>query len=364
MISSQSGQRRVVMPLLTRDRAVMTRTRTWQESRLKPRGGLGNLETVVTELAGITGNFPPRVLRPALLVFAAENGVATAGVTTYQQGNTIRIARDYCRGRAGAAIVASFFGVPYHLADVGLGVSVDHPRCLPMKVRAGTANIIRGPAMEITEARQALAAGARALRRIAANGIDALAVGEIGAGNTTAATALLCALTGVAPRQVIGHGSGLDEWGKSHKLAAVEQALATNRPVPGRALAAMAKVGSLEIAALAGCMLQAAAWRVPVFLDGLVTMTAALVACRLAPQVRDFLLAGPASMEPGGQLAAKILGLTPLYDLGLNYGEGVGAVLACGLAKLACQITEELPAMRDFKEDFDGRLPKKVRQGS
>jgi len=219
------------------------------------------------------------------------------------------------------------------------------------KVARGTRNLARGPAMTREEALQALEVGMEVAGEEIAGGAQLLATGDMGIGNTTPSSAIIAALTGRPVAQVTGRGTGLDEQGLRRKVAVIEAALALNRPDPSDPLDVLAKVGGYEIAGLAGVCLRGAAERVPVLLDGLIAGAAALVAVRLCPQARHFLLASHCSAEPGHRHALEALGLRPLLDLELRLGEGTGACLALPLLDAALAIVDEMATFEEAGVD-------------
>jgi nicotinate-nucleotide--dimethylbenzimidazole phosphoribosyltransferase len=198
--------------------------------------------------------------------------------------------------------------------------------------------MVRGPAMSAEEAVRAIELGRRILREEVERGLDLVATGEMGIGNTTASAALVSALTGEPPRRVTGRGTGIDEAGLERKISAIERALSVNRPDPADPLDVLRKVGGLEIAGLVGVILEAAARRIPVVLDGFISGAAALVAAGLAPGIKPFLIAAHLSVEIGHRVILERLGLRPLLDLDLRLGEGTGAALAMPLVEAAARI--------------------------
>jgi nicotinate-nucleotide--dimethylbenzimidazole phosphoribosyltransferase len=316
----------------------------------KPQGSLGQLEDLLARMAGSTGRECPSVERPAILLAAADHGVAAEGVSAYPQAVTAQMVRNYLAG--GAAINALAAAAGARLLVVDAGVAGGLPGDLPVRrlgIRAGSGNIAHEPAMGRAEAAAALLAGAALAAELIDAGADILALGEMGIANTTPAAALTSAFTGAPPAQTVGRGTGVDDATLAHKLAVVERALARARAAgPAGALATLAELGGLEIAALAGATLAAAARRVPVLLDGYITTAAALAAAAFAPAVRDHLLASHCSAEPGHALALAHLGLSeaagagPLLRLGLRLGEGSGAALALPLVAAAARLMREM----------------------
>jgi nicotinate-nucleotide--dimethylbenzimidazole phosphoribosyltransferase len=323
--------------------------RAHQATLTKPVGSLGRLEELAAWYAGARGAFPaPAVKRAVLAIFAADHGVAVEGVSAYGSPVTAAMIANVMSGGAAIHAIAAEAHVDILLTDVGTAGDLSALPSRPVvalrhdKVRAGTANLRVEPAMLRSEAEAAMAAGARVARDAVALGADVIGLGEIGIGNTTAAAALTCALLGCAPAVAVGRGTGVGDDVFARKIATVEAALARHRPDPLDPIGALAALGGLEIAALAGCALEAARHRVPVVLDGFVTNAAALVATRIDPALRDYLLAAHASPEPGAALALADLGCAPLFDLHMRLGEGTGAALAMALLRTAVHVQRSM----------------------
>jgi nicotinate-nucleotide--dimethylbenzimidazole phosphoribosyltransferase len=242
---------------------------------------------------------------------------------------------NFARGGAGVNVLARHVGARVVVANLGVAAPVAADGIVQRSVAPGTRSITQGPAMTRDEAVRAVTAGAALVDAAAP---DCVGTGEMGIGNTTAASALTAALTGADPAMITGRGTGVADEVWVTKVEAVRRALAVNRPDPGDALGVLAAVGGLEIAGLVGVVLAGAARRAPVVLDGFIATSAALVAVRLAPPAREYLIAAHRSAEPGHVRLLETLGLTPYLELGMRLGEGTGAALGIGLlrAALAC----------------------------
>jgi nicotinate-nucleotide--dimethylbenzimidazole phosphoribosyltransferase len=301
----------------------------------KPRGSLGRLEELALRVAVIVGHDRPRVGRPVIFTLAADHGVVAEGVSAYPQAVTAQMVANFAAGGAGVNVLARHVGATVVVADLGVASDLAHPRVVSRKIARGTANLATGPAMSRAQAEAAIEAGAALVDEAAP---DCIGTGEMGIGNTTAASALTSALTGADPGSVTGRGTGLDEAAWRRKVEVVRRALAVNRPDPRDPLGVLAALGGLEIAGLVGVILAGAARRLPVVIDGFIATAAALVAVRLCPASREYLLASHRSAEPGHRVLLETLGLAPYLDLGLRLGEGTGAALGIGLlrAALAC----------------------------
>jgi nicotinate-nucleotide--dimethylbenzimidazole phosphoribosyltransferase len=277
-----------------------------------------------------------------VVVAAADHGVAVEGVSAYPQEVTAQMLGTFAGGGAAVCVLARQAGARLIVVDVGVREPIDHPAVLDRRIRAGTANIAREPAMTRGEAEEALAAGIELADGLVDDGVGVIALGEMGIANTTAASALTAVLLDADPAAVCGRGTGIDDQRLSHKIAVVRRALGRTPVDPTDPVGAIAAVGGLEIAALAGVTLGAGARRTPVLVDGFITAAAALAATRLCPSCGDALIAAHRSPEPGHGAILAALGLEPLLDLRLRLGEGTGATLALPLIAAALAVLSEM----------------------
>jgi nicotinate-nucleotide--dimethylbenzimidazole phosphoribosyltransferase len=306
-----------------------------------PAGALGRLGALAVELAARQRTLAPRIGRVRLVVFAADHGISEAGVSAYPRAVTREMLHAFASGGAAACVLARAHDVEVEVVDVGVDVAADAvpPGIVVAKTRRGTARIDRAPAMTVAERDAAFAAGVAAVHR--AGAVDAIAVGEMGIGNTTAAAALLAALTGAPSGSCVGRGTGIDDAGLARKRLAVDAALRRVAGIdePGRLLA---ELGGLEIAAMTGAIAAAAAGARIVVVDGFIATVAALVAVRIDPEIRRHLVFAHRSAEAGHALALDALDAEPLLDLGLRLGEGTGAILAIPLLRAAAAVMREM----------------------
>jgi nicotinate-nucleotide--dimethylbenzimidazole phosphoribosyltransferase len=316
-----------------------------QDRLAKPRGALGQLETVGIRLAAIAGACPPPVPEPAVVaVFAGDHGVLAEGVTPWPQEVTAQMVAAFCAGGAAVNVLARHAGAEVVVVDVGVASDLlPAPGLLLRKVRPGTANLLTGPAMTVDEATQALDVGAAVAAQTVVGGARCLVTGDMGIGNTTASAALIAALAGRSADEVTGRGTGIDDVTFAKKVRVVEMAVA-RAPDTGP-LDVLAAVGGLEIAALAGFIVGGAAARVPVVVDGVIALAGLLVAAALAPRCVDYCIAGHRSTEPGATAVLEHLQLTPLLDLGMRLGEGTGACLALPLVQAAAKVLREMATL-------------------
>jgi nicotinate-nucleotide--dimethylbenzimidazole phosphoribosyltransferase len=320
-----------------------------QGTLTKPAGSLGRLEELSAWYAAARGAYPPPPMkRAALALFAADHGVVVEGVSAYGSTSTAAIVANVMAGGAAINALAASMDVALSLVDVGIAGDLSAAPTSPVvalaprKIRAGTANLRREPAMSLDEARRAMDVGAATAQDAIDAGADLLGIGEIGIGNTTAAAALTAACTGAVPAHVVGRGTGIGNEVHARKVRVVQEALARHDCSSCSPLELLSRLGGLEIAAMVGCLLEAARRRVPVILDGFVTGAAALIAVRLEPRVRGYLLAAHLSPEPGARVALDELELSPLLELGMRLGEGTGAVLAMNLVRAAVHLEQSM----------------------
>jgi nicotinate-nucleotide--dimethylbenzimidazole phosphoribosyltransferase len=312
----------------------------------KPPGSLGRLEEIAWRLAVLRGG-PPRVERPVLFTFAADHGVVAEGVSAYPQSVTAQMVENFTRGGAAVNVLARDAGARVVVADFGVVNPVAPTAALVQcRIGPGTANMALGPAMNRQQALQAIEAGAALAEEAITAGADLLGTGEMGIGNTTAASAITAAVTGAPPAAVTGRGTGIDEATWRRKVQVIERALDRNRPDGRDAVDVLAKVGGFEIGGLAGVILVGAAERVPVVVDGFIATAAALLAITLAPAAGGVLFASHRSVEPGHAAALGHLGLVPYLDLSLRLGEGTGAALFIHLARAAARIYTEMATFK------------------
>jgi len=324
------------------DAAAMEQARTRQQQLTKPPGSLGRLEDIAVQMAGITGNPLPIIKRKAVVVMAADHGVTAEAVSAYPSAVTPQMVLNFLSGGAAINALAQHAGAEVVVVDVGVASELNHAGLISRKIAFGTANMAIGPAMTREQALAAISVGMDVVESLLKQGVDLVATGDMGIGNTTASSAITASIAGVPVALVTGYGTGINEEQLSHKIAIIERALAQNKPDSTDPIDVLAKVGGLEIAGLVGVIIEAAAHRVPVVVDGFISGAAALVATRIAPTIRDYLFAGHISVERGHHLILERLKLTPLLDLELRLGEGTGAVLATTIIDAALSMHREM----------------------
>ena len=329
----------------------------------KPLYGLGVLEDLVVRIAAAQGTDQVDISRKGLVVFCADNGVVDEGVSQTGQEVTAIVAENFIDGKSCTAIMCKRAGADLYPVDVGM--AVDTPRVEKRKCRRGTANMTKGPAMTRREAIFAIEAGISKAQELEEAGYRILASGEMGIGNTTTSTAVTAVLLGLDPTEVTGRGAGLSDEGLRKKIDAIHHAIAVNQPDPEDPLDVLSKVGGFDIAALTGLFLGGASRRVPVVIDGVISAAAALIAARLEPSCRDYMLPSHISEEPASMAVMTALGfipekqetkqgkadrekdsmkkvpgpaVSPILHAGMHLGEGTGAVALFPLLDMAVDI--------------------------
>ncbi|NWC59912.1 nicotinate-nucleotide--dimethylbenzimidazole phosphoribosyltransferase [Pseudomonas veronii] len=310
-----------------------------QQQLTKPAGSLGRLEALAVQLAGLQGRVKPAIEQVWIAIFAGDHGVVAEGVSAYPQAVTGQMLHNFVAGGAAISVLAQQLAAQLEVIDLGtVTPSLNLPGVRHLNIAAGTANFVNGPAMTEAQGRLALQAGRDSARRALASGAQLFIGGEMGIGNTTAASALACALLDCPVSDLTGPGTGLDAQGVSHKVIVIERALAVHAAQRGDALHTLFNLGGLEIAALVGAYLACAQDGIVVLVDGFICSVAALVATRLNPACREWLVFGHRGAEPGHRHVLHCLDAQPLLELGLRLGEGSGAALAVPLLRLACAL--------------------------
>jgi nicotinate-nucleotide--dimethylbenzimidazole phosphoribosyltransferase len=323
--------------------------------KTKPRGSLGRLESLAVQVAAIRGTARPGTLLPCVVVVAADHGVAEEGVSAYPAEVTRQMVLNFASGGAAVCGLARKARARLLVVDAGVREPVAHELVRDLRLGAGTGNAARGPAMSRATAVESVLRGAQIAAELASEGVGLVALGEMGIGNTTTATAVAAALLGVDPSLISGPGTGLDEAGIAHKASVVARMLALNEPDPSDPVDVLRTVGGFELGVLAGVALGGAAARMVILLDGFISAAAALLAVRLCPPLSQLLVAGHRSTEPGHEAILAELGLEPLLDLGLRLGEGSGATLALPLVSSSIAVLEEMATFESADVTDTGR---------
>lgn len=311
-----------------------------------PQGSLGQLLSLAEQLASIKKTLTPSVRRKAVVTMAGDHGVVAEGVSSCPQEVTLQMVGNFVVGGAAINVLAEAAGAQVFVVDMGVAADLDdlvnEGKILSRKLGYGTANMSRGPAMTREQAIQGLEAGINLAGDLVREGVELLATGDMGIGNTTPSSAILAVFSGLPIQEVTGRGTGIDDVALEKKIRVIQQAMDVNKPDPDDPVDVLAKVGGFEIAGIAGLILGAAYFKVPVLVDGFISSAGALLAKQLAPYSLDYMIAAHQSMETGHRLMLKELGIKPILNLDLRLGEGTGAALAMNVVESAAQVISKM----------------------
>lgn len=338
----------VIKQIQPLNKEVMKNVSEYIDNLTKPAGSLGRIEELAIQIAGITGNERPTVKNPAIVICAGDHGIVEEGVSAFPQEVTKLMINNFIQGGAAINVFARQIGAKVTVVDVGVKGEITSDKVVCKKVKHGTNNFLHEDAMTEEEAIRAIETGMEVADELIDAGHELLITGEMGIGNTTASSALIAAYTNEPVEKVVGFGTGLDEIGHRRKIEVIKKALESRQVNKEETLKTFAKVGGLEIGALAGVILQGAARKVPVIVDGLISSAAALVAFELCPTVSEHIIISHQSVEPGQAALFKYLKKKPLLNLDLRLGEGTGAALSYPLVDAACRMVSEMATFSDI----------------
>ena len=325
------------------DAKSMAAAKARQDTLTKPTGSLGRLEELSIRIAGMQGKPLPQIKQKAVIVMAADHGVAARGTSAYPQEVTAEMVLNFLHGGAGINVISRQVGARVVIVDMGVAKKLEsNPELISRRIADGTQDMSKGPAMTVAQATRSVEAGIEIVTTEIKKGLDIVATGDMGIGNTTASAAICAVMTGKTAAEVTGRGTGLDDQQLQQKIMIINEAITLNKPDFSKPLEVLAKVGGFEIGGLAGVILGAASHRVPVIIDGFISGAAALIAAGLCPQCINYMIAGHCSVEPGHKIILQHLGLKPLLDLEMRLGEGTGAALAMSFAETSVRILTEM----------------------
>ena len=325
------------------DASAMSRAEARQSNLTKPPGSLGRLEEISIKLAGIFGTERPSIGGKTVIIAAGDHGVVAQGVTAYPQEVTAQMVLNFLAGGAAISVMCRHLGIQQVIVDAGVAADLpEHPDLRSLKMGRGTNDISQGPAMTREQAEQCLEAGINLAVETIESGVDLVATGDMGIGNTTPSSAITAAVTRLDPQETTGEGTGRNSEELQHKVGVVRTALAVNSPDPSDGVGLLTKVGGFEIGVLAGVVLGTAMMRRPVVVDGFISSAGALIANAISPAANDYMFGSHVSAERGHRAALASLGLTPLFDLGMRLGEGTGAALAMPIVEAAAATLSEM----------------------
>ncbi|NLM44348.1 MAG: nicotinate-nucleotide--dimethylbenzimidazole phosphoribosyltransferase [Clostridiales bacterium] len=340
------------------DEESKARAKNRLDNLAKPLGSLGHLEEIAIKLSGITGKINNPMEKKQLIVMSSDNGIVEEGVSCCPQKITTIQTINMIRGLTGVGVLARFAGADLKVVDIGINDDVDYPGLIKRKIRKGTWNISKGPAMTRDEAVRSIKIGIEMIDEAVKEGVQVVGTGEMGIGNTSTSSAIVMAFTDVDADVVVGKGAGLTEEAYENKKRVIKKALDINKPDKNDPIDVLTKVGGFDIGGMAGCFIGAAYHRLPILIDGLISGAAALLAYKLNPLVTDYMFATHCSAEPGYKLIMEELKLKPMLNLDMRLGEGSGCAISFNILEAANEIItkmatfEEATIVNDFLIDI------------
>jgi nicotinate-nucleotide--dimethylbenzimidazole phosphoribosyltransferase len=310
------------------DTEVMNEAQKALDYLLKPQGSLGRLEDIARQVAGITGKVKNKLDKKAIIVMCSDNGVTDEGIAASPRDFSMLVTDTMLRGISGVCTLARHSGAEVFVVDLGLEKDPPSPGLINRKIRRMTSNFAKEPAMTRQEAIQAIEIGIEETTKLIESGYTLIGTGEMGIGNTTTSSAMLHVFTGQSLDLVVGRGAGLDDCAFQHKKDVIRDAVALHKPNADDPLDVLVKVGGFDIAGMTGTFLACAAKRVPVLIDGFISGVAALLAMRICPAAREYMLPSHGSAEPGSVIVMNELGLVPYVNMAMRLGEGSGCAVA------------------------------------
>ncbi len=325
------------------DKAMADAWKYW-DSLCKPLRGMGMLEEMVVHLAGVYGNYRPKLEKSAVVVMGADNGVVAEGVTQTGSEVTAQVLENMGERKSSVCIMAGLHGAEVVPVNIGMLVDGKHPRIINRPVKYGTDNMTKGPAMTREEALRGILTGIEVVKELYQQGYRLFITGEMGIGNTTTSSACASVLLHQPVETMTGRGAGLSSEGLKRKIAAIHKAIEINKPDAGDAIDVLCKVGGLDIAGMIGVYIGGACCRTPVIIDGFISSVAAYMAAMIAPGAKEYMVAAHCSAEPAGQVMLEALGKKAPIHAGMRLGEGTGGVALLSLYQYALAIYDNMPS--------------------
>lgn len=334
------------------DQETMTAAQSRLDNLCKPPGSLGKLEEIAAQIAGVSGNIYNELTKRCVIIMSSDNGVVEEGVAAAPQSVTYFQTLNFTRGVTGVTVIADVAKSDIMVVDVGINGDISHPQIIDRKIRKGTSNLAKGPAMTREEAEKAILIGIEMVKRASDEGYKIIGAGEMGIGNTTTASSVLCSLADVAVDAAVGKGAGLNETAFNHKKEIITKAVDSISDTDDT-IDILSKVGGFDIAAMAGVYIGAAYYRLPVVIDGFISAVAALAAYKLSPLAKEFMIPSHISYEPGYTHVMREMELEPSLLLDMRLGEGSGCPLMFMIADAACAIIKNMATFDEAAIDED-----------
>ncbi|MDF1617509.1 nicotinate-nucleotide--dimethylbenzimidazole phosphoribosyltransferase [Petrocella sp. FN5] len=338
---------RILIEIRGLNEPVMLEAQKRMDSLAKPLGSLGTLEKIAIQIAGITGHVKNEIHKKCTIIMAADHGICAEGVSCAPQEVTAIQSLNMLKGITGICAISKVNNADIRVVDIGVMSDIDGLNLVKKKIRYGTNNFLKGPAMEGEEVIKAIEIGIEMVKDLVKEGYNLIGTGEMGIGNTTCSSAVFMALTGSSANHSVGKGGGITEEAFEHKKSVIEEAIRLNQPNSSDPIDVLTKVGGLDLAGMVGCFLGAAYYRVPIVIDGFISATAAFVAYKINPLVKDFLIPSHCSLEPGYMCIMKKMGLNPMLYLEMRLGEGTGCPIAFHIIETGLSVMNNMATFEE-----------------
>ena len=321
------------------------------DSLAKPLGSLGKLEEIAIKLSGITGKINNEIKKKCIIILSSDNGVVEEGVSSCPQYVTLAQTINFSKGLTGVAVLAKENNADLFVIDIGVNCDGEIPGAINRKIRKGTYNIAKGPAMSYEEALRAIYIGIDMVREVKEKGYEIVGVGEMGIGNTTTSSAVLASLLNCEIEDVVGKGAGLTDEAFNKKKEVIKRAININKPNSKDPIDVLSKVGGFDLAGMVGVYIGSAYYKLPVVIDGFISAVAALVATKLCPNIKDYLITSHISKEIGYSIAIDNIGIEPMINLDMRLGEGSGCPIAFSIVSYACAMMNNMATFEEAEID-------------
>lgn len=335
------------------DKEVMARAQDRLDNMAKPIGGLGKLEDIAVKIAGIRGKVNNNIDKKNIVVMCSDNGIIEEGVSASPQEFTRILTENMAKGLTGVSVLAKMANAEITVVDVGINGRLEDERIIDRKIRRGTSNFSKGPSMSLDEAIKSIEIGIEIGDRLASEGYEIIGTGELGIGNTTTSAAILTCFSGLDVDKTVGKGAGLTNEQYIRKKKAINKGIEINKPDVNNPIDVLSKLGGFDIGAICGLYLSAAKNRLPIVIDGFISSAAALLAYKICPESREYMIPSHLSKEPGSKYMMKELGLEPMLDLEMRLGEGSGCPLAFNIIDSALSIMNNMASLDVASIDGD-----------
>jgi len=344
---------KIINGISSLDKEVMKKSSKRIDSLIKPIGSLGKLEDIAIQLAGITGKVKSRVDKKCVIVMAADNGVVEEGVSSAPQEITAAQSINTIKGLSGISVLCKQVNADVKVVDVGICRDIYCEGLITEKIKMGTSNISKGPAMTKEEAINAIEVGMKLVEKLYDEGYKLLGTGELGIGNTTTSSAIIMSFTDIDADKAVGRGAGMNDVAFKNKKDIVNKSIKINKPNKNDPLDVLSKIGGLDIAGLVGCFLAAAYYRIPIVIDGVISAAAALISYKLNPITKEYMIPSHCSAEYAYKLIMKEIGLEPNLYLNMRLGEGTGCPLMFPIIESAAAIMADMATFDEVAMDND-----------